>query len=291
MHSQTPSKTARTTTAHRAYESLKPADERICYDPFAERFLGNNWNPIGEFPLPRAVGFWLFELGAPGLNAYFAARTRYLDDVLLTNLQEGLQQLVIMGAGYDSRAYRFEQQIKGSTEVFEVDHPATQGFKLAKLKETFGSVPGHVHFVPVDFVTDTLQRRLSENGFDPSRRTLFIWEGVSYYLSAEAVDKTLAFIAASSKGTSLVFDYTYPSVINGTYPDRGAKKWRTSVRGYGEELRFGVEAGSIGTFLAQRGFSLVEAVNHELLKQRYFKGVNESRRIIPVIDLVHARVA
>jgi methyltransferase (TIGR00027 family) len=269
---------------------LKSADERICYDLFAEKFLEDNWNPLGGFPLPRTISFWLFELASPGWNGYFVARTRFIDEALQANLNRGLQQLVIMGAGYDSRAYRFEQQLKDSVAVFEVDHPATQIFKLTKLKEIFGVQPKHVQFVPVDFSTDSLQRRLSESGFDPNRRTMFIWEGVSMYLPADAVEKTLTFVAHSFKGNWLVFDYTFPAVIDGTYADRSATVWRKAAKRYGEELLFGVEEGGIQVFLGRRGFSLIETANHQSLKQRYFKGANESRIVSPAIELVHAQV-
>lgn len=288
METDKPSRTARLTATHRADESQKPANERVCYDAYAQAFIGNNWNPFGSFPMPRQVAFWLWDLLMPGWNGYFVARTRFIDDVLEARLKEGLEQLVIMGAGYDSRALRYEQ-LKHSVRVFEVDHPATQQSKSAKLKEIFGQVPAHLHLVAVDFNTDTLRGRLYESGYDQNRRTMFIWEGVSMYLDPTAVDDTLAFVATcSGPGSSIVFDYTRPSVINGTCPRREATMWRKSVKRLGEGLFFGIEEGAIEAFLSQRGFAMVRNANHEFLKQSYFSGVNTTRPITPIIEIVHA---
>ena len=102
---------------------------------------------------------------------FLAVRERHIDEHLQACLNEGLQQLVILGAGFDARAYRFDQ-LKQGVRVFEVDHPATQAVKLAKLRDVFGQVPGHVTFVPVDFNTQTLAQRLFESGYDESLKTL-----------------------------------------------------------------------------------------------------------------------
>src|SRR5512143_3016013 len=130
----------------RAVESERPADKRICYDPFARRF-GPGWlYYFMRFFIRSGYAEWR----GPGVNGFLAARDRYIDDVLRNSLKEALQQLVILGAGYDSRAYRFDV---AGLKVFEVDHPATQADKLAKLQIIFGKIPEHVTYVPVDFNT------------------------------------------------------------------------------------------------------------------------------------------
>lgn len=288
MESDKPSRTARTTAACRAHESQKSAGERVCNDPYADAFIGSNCNPFGDFPLPQRVGFWLWELVMPGWDAYFVARTRFIDDALETSLKEGLDQLVIMGAGYDSRALRF-QQLKDSVKVFEVDHPATQQVKSTRLRQMFGTLPEHLHLVAVDFRRDDVKGRLQESGYQLNQRTMFIWEGVSMYLTPSAVDETLAFVLhCSGPGSSIIFDYTYPSVIDGTCPRRESTMWRKSVKRLGENLLFGIEEGTIETFLKQRGFSVARNADHAFLKQQYFTGVNEERLITPIIEIVHA---
>lgn len=288
MEADKPSKTAWTTAACRAHESRKPASERVCYDPYADTFIGSNCNPFGDFPLPPRVAFWLWDLVMPGWDAYFVARTRFIDDALETRLREGLDQLVIMGAGYDSRALRY-RQLKDSVQVFEVDHPATQQVKSTRLRQMFGTLPKHIHLVAVDFTAETLKGRLQEFGYRSNRRTMFIWEGVSMYLPPSAVDETLAFVSDSSgSGSSIIFDYTYPSVIDGTCRRRESVMWRRSVKRLGEDLLFGIEEGTIETFLKQRGFSVARNADHVFLKQTYFTGVNEMRLVTPIVAIVHA---
>jgi methyltransferase (TIGR00027 family) len=119
--------------------------------------------------------------------------------------------LVKLGAGYDSRAYRFDlHQVK----TFEVDHPATQQDKLEKVKAIFGESPRHVCYVPVDFNTKSAADRLLQFGFDPTLKTIFIWQGVSMYLTAQAVDNTLSFaMQCSGNESAVVFDFIYQEVL------------------------------------------------------------------------------
>ncbi len=258
----------------RAAESERPADERICYDPFAKLFV-----PAWMY---RAFGFFIktgyAEWRGPGVNGFLVARDRYIDDVLQTFLDEGLQQLVVLGAGYDSRAYRFDLQERVKT--FEVDHSATQADKLAKLQAILGKVPGHVTYVPIDFNTQTLQARLLESGYDPRRKTLFIWQGVSMYLTCEAVDSTLAFVVNhSGAGSAIVFDYIYRSVLEGVQKHNevgGMRRYRFMT---GEGLTFGIPEGTIETFLKERGFQHVKDAAVNDLRAAYFTGKNARRTV------------
>ena len=211
MKANRASATAEGIALARAIESQKPADERICYDPFARQFVSAlYWNVFRFF-----VSIGYAERRGPGTMGFLVARERYIDDYLQACLDEGLEQLVILGAGYDSRAYRFDQLKNG--RVFEVDHPATQLAKIAKLERILGTLPAYVVFVPIDFETQTLERRLAESGYDNHKKTLFIWQGVTQYLTPEAVDSTLAFVANhSGQGSSIIFDYMYTSLLDGT---------------------------------------------------------------------------
>ena len=142
----------------RAVESEKPEDARICYDPYAVKFLNPFFYHFTRFFI---VSGYAEHTGA-GVTGFLVARCRCIDDLLQECLNEGLQQLVILGAGYDSRAYRFEQLKKG-VKVFEVDHPATQKIKLGKVRAIFGRWPDHVTYVSIDFTKDRLETCLSES--------------------------------------------------------------------------------------------------------------------------------
>jgi len=206
----------------RAVESERPAGERLIYDPFAWQFVPR-WM-LRATALVVSIGY--AEWRGPGVMGYLIARERYIDDCLEACLIDGLQQLVILGAGYDARAYRYREQLAGA-RVFEVDHPATQADKLAKLVRIFGQVPQHVIFVPVDFTTQKLDDRLLESGYDPRLKTLFIWQGVTMYLTAEAVDATLAFVSkCSAEGSRVIFDYITQVATQGSQRDRRGRTER-----------------------------------------------------------------
>ena len=152
-----PSKMAEAIAMIRTYESSKPEGERICYDPYAVRFI----NPkILEYAAKHRD-----EANAAIENSTgsIVARVRYFDDFVRKLINERLEQLVILGAGYDTRAYRIEE-LKGRVKVFEVDHPGTQHFKMEKIKEIFGSIPEHVVYVPIDFEKETLSEELFAKG-------------------------------------------------------------------------------------------------------------------------------
>ena len=270
--------------ALRTAEWLAPEDERVCHDPFAKDFLGPVFGAIAKSRLLTKTAIWFSERIAPGMVGYIAGRVRYVDDYLEARIDDGIEQLVIMGAGYDSRAYRFDE-LKGKVKVFEVDHPATQKVKMEKVKRIFGSLPDHVVYVPIDFENQKLDERLFESGYDKNLKTLFIWEGVTYYITPEAVDTTLAFVAKiSGEGSSIIFDYVLQSVLDGTCGvaevNRGRKAYeRIGAPLTSEHPRFGVEEGTIEEFLSQRGFHQVENITGDHFESAYSKGSTQNKRL------------
>ena len=268
----------------RAVESEKPEDERICYDPYARKFI-----PAWMY---YALGFFIksgyAEWRGPGVNGFLAARDRYIDDTLQGFLDEGIDQLVILGAGYDSRPYRFELN---GIKTFEVDHPATQEDKLTKLKAIFGKVPEHVIYVPVDFNTQSLEERLLACGYDPTRKTLFIWQGVTMYLNRDAVDSTLDLVVQhSGPGSAIVFDYLYRSLLDGVQKQNEIDNMRRYRFMTGEGLTFGIPEGMITSFLEERGFASVKDVNAHDLKVAYCTGRKSGRTIVGGYGIALARI-
>ena len=173
----------------RVFESSKPAGERICYDPLARQLI----SPV--FYLMGILFADYDERKEPGGIGFLVARCRYIDDYLQECIDAGIQQLVILGAGLDSRAYRFEH-LRNQVKVFEIDHPATQLVKQKRLRKIFGNLPEYVTYVPIDFNEESLQK-LFDFDYNRQLKTLFIWEGVVHYLTAEAVDEGTSLSAAS----------------------------------------------------------------------------------------------
>jgi methyltransferase (TIGR00027 family) len=281
MKKSQPSMTAQGIAIARVFESNKPAGARICYDPLARQLISPFYLLLGKL----FAGYG--ERKGPGVIGFLVARCRYMDDYLQDRINAGIQQLVILGAGLDSRAYRFEQ-LKDHIKVFEVDHPATQLVKQMKLRKIFGYLPKHVAFVPVDFNEETLQKLFSF-GYNRHLKTLFIWEGVVHYITADAVDRTLKFaLKNSGPGSSIVFDYIYLSALNAVHKRREVERMQRASRFTGERIAFGIEEGQVEKFLSKRGFTHIQNLTSEDLRKAYFTGVNETRAIAPIYAIVHA---
>jgi methyltransferase (TIGR00027 family) len=290
MKNKEPSHSAAIIAAHRALESAKEENQRICYDPFARDFLPPGYTVIGPHDISDQEALALFKALVPGFHEFFLARTRYIDDYLQACIDNRLEQLVILGAGYDSRAYRFEA-LKQQTKVFEVDHPATQAVKKEKVLERLKVLPDHVSYIPVNFIEEDFQTGLFANGYNRQLKTLFIWEGVTMYVDSETVEQTLDFIANNvGNGSSLIFDYTYPEVLAGTFERKEAKEWLRITQKSDEPLLFGISRDNIETFLIDRGFSNVVSVSSEFFNSSYFTGENQDRESTPVLSIAHAQI-
>ncbi len=187
VNREKPSKMAEGIAMQRFGESSKPEDERICYDPYAMHFISSEIIEFGmKHPEEAKELIENTERRFPGLSSSIMARVRYFDDFVKKSIEEGLEQLVILGAGYDTRPYRIEE-LKENIKVFEVDHPNTQSFKVEKIREIFGSAPDHIVYVPVDFETEKFDQKLLDNGYNSSKKTLFVMEGLTMYIPPKTV--------------------------------------------------------------------------------------------------------
>jgi methyltransferase (TIGR00027 family) len=204
MNNGLPSQTALTAAAARAAHLIVDGDPPIFVDGLASALLGDRADELLAYH--RAHGTHLVLSGA---RAQVVCRSRYTEDRLADRVRAGFTQYVILGAGLDSFAYRSELAVR----VFEVDHPATQQWKRGLLSAAGITIPEQVTFVPVDFEADSLSDRLVQSGFDPARPALVAWLGVTMYLTAEAIGRTLSVIGGLAPGTELVADYMLPEAM------------------------------------------------------------------------------
>ncbi|MCD1294200.1 SAM-dependent methyltransferase [Methanocella sp. CWC-04] len=276
---------------NRFSESLKPEGERICYDPYAVRFISQDTLDFSRRNPDEARKRWeRLNSSLPGVYNSIVARVRFFDDIVSSSVDEGIDQIVILGAGYDTRAYRIEG-IKKGMKVFEVDHPVTQSVKTEKVMEIFGSPPDHVVYVPVDLEAEEPGLRLTEMGYDRACRTLFIMEGLVMYISPHAVERILSFMAKNSgAGSAVILDYFPQSLVDGTCDLEVGKNLRKYVEQQGEPIKFGIDDGSIENFLSQRGFSQVRNVTCDDYKRAYFHGKNENREVCSLFSFVYAMI-
>jgi methyltransferase (TIGR00027 family) len=197
---------------------------------------------------------WYGDRRAPGARTSAIARTRLIDDALLGALKEGVCQVVILGAGFDCRAYRLPQLHEAT--IFEVDHPSTLASKLAGLREALPKVPENVRFVEIDFNRQRLPDALARADFQSSRPAVFLWEGVTNYLEPASVDSVLRYVGGCHPGTRIIFTYVHSGVLDGSVSFEGAKGLVRNVARLGEPWRFGLSPHQAGEFLRERGLCL-----------------------------------
>jgi methyltransferase (TIGR00027 family) len=183
-------------------------------------------------------------------------RTRVLDDVLREFVTSGGRQVLLLGAGFDCRAARFADELRDAT-VFEVDHPATQARKRRVLAEA-GARQARTAYLAWDFERDpmvSLPERLASLGHDRTQRTLTIWEGVTMYLTAPAIEATVAAVRALSAAGS-PFAITYFDKREIDHPTMRQRVLARFVSQLGEPFRFGWDPAALPAWLAERGFAL-----------------------------------
>jgi methyltransferase (TIGR00027 family) len=242
----------------RALESSRPVDSRLFNDPYAHLFL-HEWRKVfcalAKVGLGRGFVESLLDRSAPGARAAGIARTKWIDDEA-EQAMAVVSQLVLLGAGFDTRAYRMPAAQQVNT--FELDHPETSRAKQEILQREFGSLPRRIRFVEIDFNRQSMNEALHCAGFDSSLAVCFIWEGVTNYLTADAIDESIRQIARAASGSILLFTYIHRDVVD--HPDRffGARNMVARLQSYGEPWTFGLYPESTQEYLADRGLRLIE---------------------------------
>lgn len=235
---RTASRTAEHVALFRALESQRP--DRLFADDFATRFLPARYRWLVRAaalpPVGRRIAGIIDHRYPGGPRTSAIARTRLIDDLLAEAAPE---QVLLLGAGYDSRAHR----VPGIPDTYEVDHPATQQAKRRRIADR-----PHVHYIAVDLNEQGLAEALADL---PRKRTAVIWEGVTNYLTAGAVDATLRDLATvTAPGSTVIFTYVDKAALNAD------TAWHQGVAKVGEPWTFGLDPGEVPDYLAQRGFRL-----------------------------------
>lgn len=259
---------AETLAALRAAVSGDARLEYPCEDRFARHFLGPKYRMLTAIR-PRALLRRVVNLLAPGSYCFAIARTSHFDRILVEEARRGLRQLVLLGAGYDTRAHRFRDGLRG-VRVFEIDHPGTQRRKVSAMRRFPAGSTSDVTYVPVDLAAQPLREALLRNGFSAGERSLFLWEGVSYYLPRAAVEEVLDFIAGCPGG-SVLFDYATRRFLNGDYATHGARQVAAWLKKIKEPFLFGMDGDETPGFLADRRLELLSDFGPENLENAYLR--------------------
>lgn len=264
------SRTSIFVAAGRAIGAREPDSTVRNPDSLAEGLLGDPSKIELDHPSVRALSLSYDEamkdVEVVSNVRMMTIRTRFIDDALARAIAGGATQVVILGAGFDSHAYRCQELLAG-VRVFEVDRPATQALKKQRVNEVLGGPPSNLTYVAIDFQHEDLADVLSRHGHDVALPTFFILEGVTMYVPEAAVRSTLEFVASHPPGSGIVFDFVYGAMIEMLAKIDMAnipKAQRPYVQRFLDLIKdepwiFGLPVGREREFLRECGLELREA--------------------------------
>ncbi len=271
-----------------ALEQWVPPGQRIVHDTMAFQLLpGYLRLLVSLFRIaPLRHTLWnMIERRVPGIRGGLLCRKRYIDDKLDDALQHGIESLVILGAGMDTRAYRLPAAL--AVQVYEIDLPENIECKEAHIRRLMGTVPVHVKLVPIDFNCQELGKVLPGAGYSPKHKSFFVWEGVTQYISEAAVRKVFAFLDQAGQGSRLAFTYIRKDFIEGKQLYGLDALYRTT-RVTKQLWQFGLEPEAVGDFLGEYGWKELEQVGSAEYQERYLKPVGRVMPVMQVERMVYA---
>ena len=290
--------------AARAVGAREPDVSARNPDYLAEKFLGDPSAFDVDHPAVQALSLpyddAMTDVEVISIVRAMTIRTRFIDEALERAILGAATQVVILGAGFDSHAYRC-QKLLAAVRVFEVDRPATQALKKQRVNEVLGGPPANLTYVAIDFQHDVLPDVLARHGYDPAQRTFFILEGVTMYLPEEALRGTLRFVAAHPPGSGIVFDFVYRAMIDmiahidmANVPEAAkpfVQRFLNLTRD--EPWVFGLPVGGEREFLRELGLDLREAftIGGEESLKRYLTRADGSQVGAEAIVEAMARMA
>ncbi|MBN2261091.1 MAG: SAM-dependent methyltransferase [Clostridiales bacterium] len=228
------------------------------------------------------------KISPKGIYPYVIARTKYIDEIFKNAIKDGIEQVIIFGAGFDSRAIRLLNETQ-NVKVYEIDTVYTLQAKLRQFKKRETHLPEYNIHIPVNFDKEDIKTKLSEIKLMKSKKSLFILEGLTMYLSQESIEKTFKLIYDYSGPSSfIVFDYLYASVLRKEEKYYGEREIFKRVEKDNEKWTFGIEEGEIENFLGRFNFNLVEHLDSNKIENKYF--TDENGRVIIKVNGTHCIV-
>ncbi|MCG8673393.1 MAG: SAM-dependent methyltransferase [Pseudomonadales bacterium] len=263
------------TTLLRALGCIGPEKDFLNPDDLAHAFLGDRYKRFLKlYKFFPSFFLKVLERRAPGNFWYIYSRTVFLDNALSEAIKAGVEQVVILGAGYDTRFYRFERDLKG-IPCFEMDFPGTQAAKIEALEQAKMPKPDNLVFIPIDFTKEELGETLFNHDYNPALRTLFIWEGVCMYLPKETVHEVLSFIKQNSApGSFVAFDYIRHSAVNeNDLSGYGVSEVVAHAKNINEPLLFGFEPTTFKEDIKSLGYDLKIHLSPQGIRAQILKGL------------------
>lgn len=268
----TVSRTAQSMALFRAIETTKSESRRLIEDPYAVFCLPPVFKAvtrIAAFPTLRSIVENIIDLRYPGARSSGVARTRLIDDWLTSEAESGLDQIVVLGAGFDSRCLRLRGL--ATVPIYELDRRSVLDEKRRAYERAGVEFPSNRHAVSIDFLQDTLSEKLLASTFQRATKNVVLWEGVTNYLSEPAVTAVFrTFADISSAGTSVIFTYVHKRVFEAAFDTVGLQRLRRRLARWGEPWTFGFEPEQLPGFLADLGYELTDDVGAAEYRQTYY---------------------
>lgn len=264
------SRTAQYMAFFRALETKRFNNGDLFSDPYAVHFLDCKLRlavHLSNLPLFKSYLKKTIHKKGPGAYSSGIARTKYIDELLYATIKAGVKQVLILGAGFDTRASRLS--FLQSVPVIEIDHPNTSTYKKNIYKKQIGQLPSNVSYCQIDFNKESLDELAGSHHFDFSKPTTVIWEGVTNYLTAEAVDRTFSFIARFPQGSFVVFTYVHKQVLDNPASFIGGEKLLKDLKTLEERWTFGFLPNELSDYLSQFNLALVEDSGATAYRQQY----------------------
>lgn len=282
----TTSRTAEMTCVSRAASFYEKNKYYKSDDFIATKLVPKLLLPFLRFRLTRNM---LTKRIAPtGIYEYVISRTKYIDEIFTKAITEGFDQILIFGAGFDSRGFRLLPS-GSKTIVYELESPHTQNAKIKQLKKRKITTPENVRFVSIDFNKESINEKLDQIGFQKGKKSLFILEGLIMYLDNTAVESTFKLIKDySGKDSLIVFDTIYASVLREEHLFYGEEEIYSTVKNADEKWTFAIDINEIEAFLRKKYFKLLEQHDSKSLEQKYF--TNENDQLVGKINGTHCLV-
>ena len=273
-----------------AMEEFFPEEQRILHDDFAYQILPFSMKAIVQLMGAGFIRDWMVgaaEKSAPGIWGGLMCRKRYIDEKLLESIDQ-MEAVVNLGAGYDTRAYRFPAL--ANTPIWEVDQPENITAKQARLQKVLGAIPDHIKLVPIDFDQESLETTLSQNGYSLEKPTFFIWEAVSQYLTETGIQTTFEFLAKAAPGSRFTFTYiikeSFDSAVMSKKYDRYEQLYKQYV--LKNIWLFGLAPANVAAFLEKYGWRLIEDLGYDDLAEWYVKPTGRDLPSMPIERMVYA---
>ncbi|MCP2028723.1 methyltransferase (TIGR00027 family) [Flavobacterium sp. HSC-32F16] len=270
MKAQKTSRTAQYMAFFRALETKRSQNNRLFSDPYAVHFVDSKLRlavRLSKYPVFAKYINNVINKKIPGALSSGIARTKYIDELLKTAVSKGVEQVIILGAGFDTRAIRLD--FLKSVPVIEIDHPNTSNFKAEIYKKRIGRIPENVTFLQIDFNKQSLDQLAVENNLDFSKPTAVIWEGVTNYLTEEAVKSTFSFISKFAKNSCVIFTYVHKEILYKPELFLGGEKLLKDLEKLEEHWTFGFIPNELPEYLNQFNIQLLEDLGADEYRQRF----------------------